>query len=86
VSTRLSTQSASQSRWIAWTSILIASDAADICWKLHTGHRLPLLFVLVRACLLIPFAAISGGPMRRFVMALIAFLCGSWLQRTVEHH
>jgi membrane protease YdiL (CAAX protease family) len=83
---RSSTQSASQSMWIAWTSILIASDVADICWKLHTGHRLPLVFVLVRSCLLIPFAAISGGPMRRFVMALIAFLCGSWLQRTTEHH
>lgn len=75
-----------RSRLIGWITIAGASDAVDICWDLYTGHRLPLAFVLLRALLLIPFAAISRGPLRRFVMALIAFLCGSWLQRTIEHH
>jgi len=74
-----------RSRLIAWVAIAVASDAADICFDLHRGHRLPLEFVLLRALLLIPIAAVSTGPLRRFVIALIAFLCGSWLQRTVEH-
>jgi membrane protease YdiL (CAAX protease family) len=72
--------------WAAWASILIASDLSDICWRLHTSHRLPLVFVLVRACLLLPFVATTSGPTRRFVMVLIAFLCGSWSQRTIEHY
>ena len=75
-----------RSRLIAWVTILVASDAADICWDLYIGHRLPVGFVLLRATLLIPFAAISRGPLRRFVFALIAFLCGSWLERTTEHY
>jgi membrane protease YdiL (CAAX protease family) len=75
-----------RSTWIAWASILIASDAADICWKLHTGQRLPLIFVLLRALLLIPFALSTSGFLRGFVVTLIAFLSGSWLERTIEHH
>jgi hypothetical protein len=73
-----------RSRLIGWLAISVASDAADICWDLYTGHRLPLLFVLLRAFVLIPFAAISRGSLRRFVVTLIAFLCGSWLERTIE--
>ena len=77
---------ATRSRLIAWATIVVASDAADICWDLHTGHRLPVGFVLLRASLLIPFAAISRGPLRRFAFTLIAFLSGSWLERTTEHY
>jgi membrane protease YdiL (CAAX protease family) len=75
-----------RSRLLAWVAIAVASDAADICFDLYSGHRLPPGFVLLRALLLVPLAAVSRGPLRRFVIALIALLCGSCLQRTIEQH
>jgi hypothetical protein len=53
-----------RSKLLAWLSILIASDAADICCKLYTGHRLPLGFELLRAGLLIPIALVARDPSR----------------------
>ena len=81
----LTMDSGVRSRLIAWVTIAVASDAADICFGLYSGHRLPLEFVLLRALLLVPIAAVSRGSLRRFVLALVAFLCGSWLARTLEH-
>jgi membrane protease YdiL (CAAX protease family) len=75
-----------RSKLLAWLSILIASDAADICCKLYTGHRLPLGFELLRAGLLIPIALVARDFLRGFIVTLIAFLTGSWVQRTIEHH
>jgi membrane protease YdiL (CAAX protease family) len=81
-----SRSSARRSQRIAWLAILIANDAADIAWYLYTGHRLPQLFVLLRACLLIPLALSTRDHLRGFITTLIAFLAGSCLQRTIEHH
>jgi len=75
-----------QSKLLAWLSILIASDAADICCKLYSGNRLPLGFELLRAALLIPLALVTRDFLRGFIVTLIAFLTGSWVQRTIEHH
>jgi membrane protease YdiL (CAAX protease family) len=75
-----------QSRLFAWLSILIASDVADICCNLYTGHRLPLGYELLRAGLLIPIALAARGFLRGFVVTLIAFLTGNWAQRTIEQH
>jgi hypothetical protein len=75
-----------RSRPIGWIALAFASDLADICWHLHCGHRRARVFVLLRALMLIPFALSNRGPLRSFILALIAFLCGSWLQRTIEQH
>lgn len=82
----LSMNDGSRSRLVGWIALALASDLADICWYLHSGHRLPRVFVLLRALMLIPFAVSNRGPLRRFILALIAFLFGSWLQRTIEQH
>lgn len=76
----------SQSRLLAWLSILIASDAADICCQLSLGHRLPLGFELLRAALLIPLVLVTRDSLRGFIVTLVAFLAGNWVQRTIELH
>jgi membrane protease YdiL (CAAX protease family) len=82
----LSMNDGGRSRLVGWIALALASDLADICWYLHSGHRLPRVFVLLRALMLIPVAVSNRGPLRRFILALIAFLFGSWLQRTIEQH
>jgi membrane protease YdiL (CAAX protease family) len=74
-----------RSRWVGWLAVLIASDAVDICWEWHSGQRLPLGFELLRAGLLVPIALWTSGYLRSFVITLIAFLSGSWMERLIEH-
>jgi membrane protease YdiL (CAAX protease family) len=53
---------------------------------LYTGHRLPLGFEVLRAALLTPFLLITRESLRGFILTLIAFLTGNWVQRMIEHH
>jgi membrane protease YdiL (CAAX protease family) len=71
---------------LSWLAIAISSDLADIAWTLHSGHPLPVVAGLVKAILLVPLALIAREYVRTFVVTLIAFSCGNWLQRTIAQH
>lgn len=74
------------SRLLAWVAVAVASDLADIAWELRFGHRLPLFTELIRAALLVPLVFLASDYLRTFIVTLIAFLLGNWLQRSIEQH